>query len=207
MINGGNRLIDMTGLDRLIAFDEATGTLRCDAGVTIDELLRVTVPRGWFLPTTPGTRFVTIGGALANDVHGKNHHRAGSFGCAVKSFGLLRSDSAPRRVYPGEPLFNATVGGLGLTGIITDVEIEMARIGSAFLDIERIPYSNVREFFSLARDSVEGLSTLCLGSTAPTAAAPWAAVSFNGQLVPRRRFRGACQQSRACDPFDLPGAP
>lgn len=78
VINNGNTLIDMTGLDRLIAFDETTGVLQCEAGATIDEILQVMVPRGWFLPTTPGTRFVTLGGAVANDVHGKNHHRVGS---------------------------------------------------------------------------------------------------------------------------------
>lgn len=156
VINNGNTLIDMTGLDRLISFDQVKGVLRCEAGITIDEILQIIVPRGWFLPTTPGTRFVTLGGAVANDVHGKNHHRAGSMGCAVLSLGLLRSDTAYQRLLPGDPLFRATIGGLGLTGVITDVEIALTPIRSAFLDVERIPYGNIKEFFDIARDSVDG---------------------------------------------------
>ncbi len=156
VINTGHTLIDMTGLDRLIAFDETTGVLRCEAGATLDEILRAVVPRGWFLPTTPGTRFVTLGGAVANDVHGKNHHRAGSIGCAVRSLTLLRSDAPPQRLYPGQPLFHATLGGLGLTGIISDIEIALTPIKSAFLDVERIPYGNIAEFFSIANESTDG---------------------------------------------------
>ncbi|MBO1324026.1 FAD-binding oxidoreductase [Acetobacter sp. TBRC 12305] len=156
VINNGNLLIDMTGLDRLMAFDDTTGVLRCEAGATIDEILQVTVPRGWFLPTTPGTRFVTLGGAVANDVHGKNHHRVGSMGCSVRSLTLLRTDTGPQRLYPGDPLFHATIGGLGLTGVIADVELALTPIGSAFLDVERIPYGNIGEFFSIARESTDG---------------------------------------------------
>ncbi|GAB6854651.1 FAD-binding oxidoreductase [Asaia astilbis] len=153
VINSCNHLIDMTGVDRFHSFDEETGILHCDAGVTLDAVLRFSVPRGWFLATTPGTRFVTLGGALANDVHGKNHHRAGTFGCSVRSFGLIRSDGPPQRVERGGPLFEATLGGLGLTGIITDVEIELVRVESAYLNIERIAYGNIREFFALAHES------------------------------------------------------
>ena len=111
-LNSRGAMIDMRGLDRFIAFDAATGTLRAEAGVSLSQILAFAVPRGWFLPTTPGTRFVTLGGAVANDVHGKNHHRAGSFGRHVKSFGLLRSDGA-RCAVTGEDdpgLFAATVG-------------------------------------------------------------------------------------------------
>ena len=152
----GNRLIDMTGLDRLISFNRETGVLRCDAGVSIDDLLQVIVPAGWFLPTTPGSRFVTLGGAVANDVHGKNHHGAGSFGCSVRDIGLLRSDSGPQRLVPQDMLFAATLGGLGLTGIITDVELTLSSIGSAFLDVERISFADVGEFFDLAEESTAG---------------------------------------------------
>jgi L-gulonolactone oxidase len=152
-LNAGGRLIDMTGLDRLISFDREKGVLRCEAGASIDDLLQVLVPRGWFLPTTPGTRFVTMGGAVANDVHGKNHHQAGSMGCHVQNLTLARSDSAPRRLAPGDELFDATLGGLGLTGLITEVELQLAPIGSAFLDVERIAFSNVAEFFGLAEAS------------------------------------------------------
>lgn len=149
----GARLVDMTGLDRFIAFDRANGIVQCDAGLSIDDLLRVIVPVGWFPSTTPGSRFVTIGGAIANDVHGKNHHRSGSFGCSVRSIGLARSDGSVHRLRPQDPLFAATLGGLGLTGAITDAVFSLAPIESANLDVERIPFANVGEFFELARES------------------------------------------------------
>ena len=79
-LNDGGILLDARGLDRFIAFDAANGVLRCEAGVLLGEILDLVVPRGWFLPVSPGTQYVTVGGAIANDVHGKNHHRAGSFG-------------------------------------------------------------------------------------------------------------------------------
>ena len=91
-LNDHGILVDTRGLDRFMAFDARTGTLRCEAGVLLSEILELVVPRGWFLPVTPGTQFVTIGGAVANDVHGKNHHRAGTFGRHVNCFELLRSD-------------------------------------------------------------------------------------------------------------------
>ena len=112
-LNSQGGTIDMRNIDRLVQFDAANGILRAEAGLSIEQILAVTVPAGWFVPTTPGTRFVTLGGAIANDVHGKNHHRAGSFGCHVNSFGLLRSDGQHRIVSPtNDPVsFAATVGG------------------------------------------------------------------------------------------------
>jgi FAD/FMN-containing dehydrogenase len=156
-LNSDGAVIDMSGLDRFIAFDAASGTLRAEAGASLSQILALTVPRGWFLPTTPGTRFVTLGGAVANDVHGKNHHRAGSFGCHVKSLGLLRSDGTRRTVTSDDDrgLLEATIGGLGLTGAIEWVEIDLARIPSAYLDVETIPYLDLREFWALAGESVE----------------------------------------------------
>src|SRR6185437_5151168 len=91
-LNDGGALLDVSGLDRLIAFDEVNGLLRCEAGVTLAAILAVTVPQGWFLPVVPGTRWVSVGGAIANDIHGKNHHRAGTFGRHVTQFELLRSN-------------------------------------------------------------------------------------------------------------------
>jgi FAD/FMN-containing dehydrogenase len=91
-LNDGGTLLLTRGLDRFIAFDPTTGVLRAEAGVLLSEILALIVPQGWFLPVTPGTRFVTLGGAVANDVHGKNHHVAGSFGEQVRRFELLRSD-------------------------------------------------------------------------------------------------------------------
>ena len=155
-LNLGAGLVRTRGLDRMIAFDRDTGVLRADAGVSLDEVLRVAVPAGWFLPVTPGTKFVTLGGAVANDVHGKNHHVAGSFGSHVTRFGLWRSDRGDLVCSPQEnaDLFALTIGGLGLTGVITWVEIRLERIASSMLDVENLPVEDLEEFFSLADRSV-----------------------------------------------------
>ncbi len=156
-LNGAGALIDMSGLDRFIAFDAATGVLRAEAGVSLSEVLRLVVPKGWFPPTTPGTRFVTLGGAVANDVHGKNHHGAGSIGRHIRAFWLLRSDRGGLTVTSEtEPaLFASTIGGLGLTGVIEWVELQLVRIGGAYLNVEIVPYDNLDAFWSLAEESVQ----------------------------------------------------
>ena len=157
-LNGAGALIDMCGLDRFIRFDFETGVLRAEAGVSFSDMLRLVVPKGWFAPTTPGTRFVTLGGALANDVHGKNHHCTGSLGRYVRSFGLLRSDRGRLTVTPdGDPaLFSSTIGGLGLTGVIEWVELQLVPIGGAYLDVETLPYHRLDEFWPLAEESTSG---------------------------------------------------
>ncbi len=156
-LNSSGVIVDMAGADHFIAIDAAAGVLRAQAGVSLSQVLQLTVPKGWFLPTTPGTRFVTLGGAIANDVHGKNHHRAGTMGSNVTALGLLRSTGERLTIGPGSSpeLFAATVGGLGLTGIIEWVEIRLVRIDSAYLDVEIIPYDNLDTFWSLAEASVE----------------------------------------------------
>ncbi len=124
-LNEGGVSLDMSHLRRFISFDEEEGILCCEAGVSLAEVLELVVPRGWFIPVSPGTRFVSVGGAIANDVHGKNHHRAGTFGCHVTRFELLRSNGE-RFVcspYENSELFRATIGGLGLTGRISSTSI------------------------------------------------------------------------------------
>ena len=91
-LNDGGTLLHTRGMNRFVAFDDTGGVLRCEAGVLFSEILAFAVPRGWFLPVVPGTQYVTVGGAIANDVHGKNHHRAGTFGAHVVELELLRSD-------------------------------------------------------------------------------------------------------------------
>lgn len=154
-LNSTGAIIDATGLDRFIAFDSRSGRLRAEAGMSLSEVLRLVVPKGWFLPTTPGTRFVTLGGAVANDVHGKNHHRAGTFGANVRGLGLQRSDgqrlTLSAAVQP--ELFEATIGGLGLTGVIEWVEVQLVPIRSAYLDVEILPYDNLDAFWQIAKDS------------------------------------------------------
>jgi len=122
-------------LNRLLSFDEETGILRAEAGVTIADLLETFVPRGWFPPVTPGTKFVSLGGCVAADVHGKNHHRAGAFGAHVLALELALPDGTRRRCTPESDadLFRATVGGMGLTGIILEVTLRLRRIETAFM--------------------------------------------------------------------------
>lgn len=157
-LNSDGALLDMGGLDRFISFDPVDGRLIGEAGLSLSKILQIVAPRGWFLPTTPGTRFVTLGGAVANDVHGKNHHRAGAFGNHVLSLGLSRADGERMVLSPTQnfDLFAATIGGLGLTGVIEWVEIQLARIDSTSLDVDIIPYGNLDEFWALADESVAG---------------------------------------------------
>lgn len=156
-LNDGGTLLDMVLLNRFIAFDEESRLLRCEAGVTLANILKLTVPRGWFLPTTPGTKFVTVGGAIAKDVHGKNHHRAGTFGCHVARFELLRSNGERLICSPDENanLFRATIGGLGLTGMITWAELRMRRVAGPFIAKEQIRFRCLDEFFDLNAESDE----------------------------------------------------
>ncbi|HYH08184.1 MAG TPA: FAD-binding oxidoreductase [Thermoanaerobaculia bacterium] len=150
-LNNGHALLDTRELDHFRAFDDATGVLDCEGGMTLAEILRVFVPRGWFLPVTPGTKFVTVGGCIANDVHGKNHHRAGTFGRHVRSLELVRSDGSRTRCAPGDPMFAATIGGLGLTGLIASAEIQLRRIESAEITVERVPFRSLDEFEALSK--------------------------------------------------------
>jgi FAD/FMN-containing dehydrogenase len=155
VFNSAGGLVDMRPLDRLMSFDGEQRALRAEAGITLSEIMRFAVPRGLFVPVTPGTRFVTLGGAIANDVHGKNHHRTGTFGRHVAALGLVRSDGA-RVIGPDTDadLFAATVGGLGLTGIIEWAEIKLQPISSAYIDVEILPFANLEQFWKLADASV-----------------------------------------------------
>ena len=150
-LNDGGALLLTRGLDRFIAFDPTTGVLRAQAGVLLAEILALIVPQGWFLSVTPGTQFVTLGGAIANDVHGKNHHVAGSFGCHVRAFELLRSDGNHLLCTPEQNTewFQATVGGLGLTGLIAWVEIQLQRIANPWIVAENRRFASLNEFLAL----------------------------------------------------------
>lgn len=126
-----------TGLNRMLSFDKTTGLLHTEAGASLGEIINAVLPHGWFLPTTPGTKYVTVGGAIAADVHGKNHHADGTFGTWVREFTLLLADGSLRRCTPEEntPLFWATIGGMGLTGHIADVLIQMKSCPSAYYQV------------------------------------------------------------------------
>ena len=154
-LNDQGSLIDGKKLNRFISFDRQNGLLKVEAGVMLSDILALTVPNGWFLPATPGTKFVTVGGAIANDVHGKNHHVTGTFGCNITQFELLRSDNQRLLCSPTEnkDYFAASIGGLGLTGMITWAELKLKRIQSPYIDCESIKYKSLSEFMSLSEES------------------------------------------------------
>lgn len=141
--NAGGSVLDMTGADRVLDADPVTGEVEVEAGVSLDRLMTLFVPQGWFVPVTPGTRYVTVGGAIAADIHGKNHHRAGSFAQHVAWVDLLLADGTVRRVGPDRDadLFWATAGGMGLTGVILRARVRMKPIESSRLvvDTDRTP--------------------------------------------------------------------
>lgn len=169
-----DRVIQTLSMDRFISADWSTGQIVVEAGVTLAQILEVVIPRGWFLPVTPGTQFATVGGAIANDVHGKNHHRRGTFANHTPRFGLLRSDTGAHVCSSLEnpSLYAATIGGLGLTGIITWCEINLIPVNSSAIDSTKVRFDNLKEFFSLSEEldqqheySVAWIDCLAKGSS------------------------------------------
>ena len=136
--NPGGLVLETTRADRIHSFEPATGRLHCEAGLSLAEILRVFVPRGWFPPVTPGTKFVTVGACVACDVHGKNHHRDGSFGSFVDRVTLCTADGRLVECGPDREreLFLATLGGMGLTGLIVDVTLRLRRVESPWIVLE-----------------------------------------------------------------------
>src|ERR1700751_1749126 len=154
LLKDGNLLLT-TAMNRLIDFDAETGLLTAESGVTLAQILDFAVPRGFFLPVSPGTKYVTLGGAIANDIHGKNHHIAGTFGCHVPQFELVRSDGTRLRCSPTEnpDMYSATIGGLGLTGMITWAQLRLKPIVSRKIDYQGIHFHGIYEFLDLTAQS------------------------------------------------------
>lgn len=154
-LNDGGRVLCTQFLSRVQKFDIKKGILRAESGITLDKILELIVPKGWFLPVTPGSKFVSLGGAVANDVHGKNHHHSGSFGAHVRRIGLKRSDGETLLLSTGQnrELFNLTISGLGLTGFIEWVEIQLLPIQSRNMEVENFPYDSLGSFFELSEVS------------------------------------------------------
>ena len=206
-LNEGGTLLATRGLNRLVAFDRETGVLRCEAGVSLAEILDFAVPLGWFPPVLPGTAFVTVGGAIANDVHGKNHHVAGTFGHHLRRFELLRSSGERLECSADENagLFRATIGGLGLTGLVTWAEIQLVRVPSAWFDVETVRMDDLDHFFALSGESaasheytVAWIDALASGSGTGRGLFMRANFApFGGPRVPPRRGLPV--------PFDFPG--
>ena len=147
-----DQVLAMAGMDRIIAADWSTGLITAQAGLTLDALIRLALTHGWFLPVSPGTKFVTLGGAVANDVHGKNHHVMGTFGRHVRRLSIFRSAQGVVDCSPETDavLFNTTVGGLGLTGVILSVQLQLRRVRSGRIQQRSIKFGNLDEFFALS---------------------------------------------------------
>src|SRR5690349_114385 len=153
--NAGGLVIDMTALDRIHSIDPDTAVADVDAGVSLDQLMKAALPYGLWVPVLPGTRQVTIGGAIANDIHGKNHHSAGSFGNHVVAMDLLVADGTIRTLTPDGPeseLFWATVGGVGLTGIVVRAAVKMKRTETAYFVVDADRTANLDETLALFTD-------------------------------------------------------
>src|SRR5215471_18913217 len=146
-LNRDRGVICQTRRNRFLGFDTAQGILECEAGVSFQDIIDVFLPRGWFLPTTPGTKYITVGGAIAADVHGKNHHGDGSFGKFVLDLKLLTASGDVITCSPTEnaDVFWATVGGMGLTGIIVSARMQLIKIESAFFEITYRQTANLDE--------------------------------------------------------------
>ncbi|MGW0813565.1 FAD-binding protein [Streptomyces viridiviolaceus] len=188
--NAGGAVLDMTGLGRIHAIDADGGTVRCDAGVSLHRLMEVLLPLGWFVPVTPGTRYVTVGGAIGADIHGKNHHVSGSFARHVLSLELLTADGGIRTVAHGTPLFDATAGGMGLTGVILTATVRLQPVETSLMTVDteragdlddlmaRLTAGDHRYRYSvawidlLARGAATGRAVVTRGDHAPLDALP-----------------------------------
>ncbi len=149
--NDQGHLIESRRHGRILAFDPGTGMMTCEAGVTLRAVLERAIEHRFFLPVTPGTAFVTVGGAVANDVHGKNHHARGTFGNHVTAFRLLRSTGERLTCSPVEnpELYAATIGGMGLTGLILTVDLRLMKVPSPHVQQHAIRFENLDRYFAL----------------------------------------------------------
>jgi decaprenylphospho-beta-D-ribofuranose 2-oxidase len=203
--NGGGAVVDMTARHRVLSVDTDTGLVEVEAGASLEDLMRLLLPLGLFVPVTPGTRQVTVGGAIAADIHGKNHHVDGSFGRHVTTLDLLVADGSVCRLTPQSELFWATVGGMGLTGLILRATVRMTTVESAYclVDTERcadlddvlgrMADGDHRYTYSvawidcLARGSSLGRSVLTRGRSAPRDALPRGLRGRELEFRPRRQ--------------------
>ena len=149
--NDQGKLIESRVRTRILGFDPGTGIISCDAGVTLHSILETAIPHRFFLPVTPGTASVTVAGAVANDVHGKNHHARGTFGRHVRSLTLLRSNGEMLACSPAEnrELFYATIAGMGLTGLILSVDLQLMKVPSAHIQQHAIRFDTLADYFGM----------------------------------------------------------
>lgn len=153
-LNLGGRVLLTERVNRMLELDIEQGVLHAEAGTTLAEILEIIVPQGWFLPVTPGTKFVSLGGCVAADVHGKNHHRDGSFGGHVLEIGMILADGSRLSCSPDNnpELFRATVGGMGLTGIIGEITLKLVRIENGGMLVRHHAAGDFERLFGLMQD-------------------------------------------------------
>ncbi|WP_210593865.1 FAD-binding oxidoreductase [Streptomyces sp. GESEQ-35] len=207
--NAGGAVFDMTGLDRIHAIDADGGTVLCDAGVSLHRLMEVLLPLGWFVPVTPGTRYVTVGGAIGADIHGKNHHVSGSFSRHVLSLELLTADGEIRTVGRGTPLFDATAGGMGLTGVILTATVQLQPVRTSLMSVDTERATDLDDLMArltatdhLYRYSVAWIDLLARG------AATGRAVLTRGDHAPLDMLPARARRAPlAFRPTQLPAAP
>ena len=142
-------IIKSINYNSIISFNEEQGTLEAQSGVLLKDILKLIVPKGWFLKVTPGTKYITLGGAIASDIHGKNHHIDGCFSESVISFNLMLPDGSIENCKKGEELFLASCGGMGLTGVILDAKISLMKVNSKYINTVSIKTNNLKETFDV----------------------------------------------------------
>lgn len=214
-VNAGNRVLDLTQMNCMLGFDAGTGVVECEAGVSLEALIDTFLPRGYFLPVTPGTKYATVGGAIANDVHGKNHHAVGSFGNFVESFRLMTAEGNLLDCAPDQnsEVFWATVGGSGLTGAIVSARVRLQPVETGYVTVDYERCKNLDDVLARAHDGDDryqysvawidclakggslGRSVLMRGNHTPLSGLPTA---LSGNPYPGTARRMAI-------PFDFPG--
>jgi FAD/FMN-containing dehydrogenase len=206
LLKDGNLLVT-TGMNRLIAFDPETGLLTAEAGITLAQILDFAVPRGFFLPVSPGTKYVTLGGAIANDIHGKNHHVAGTFGCHITQFELVRSDGTRKLCSPTENLdfYAATIGGLGLTGFISWATLRLKPIVSRMIDYEGIQFHGIDEFLDLTNQSKDIEYTVSWVDVTSTGRNFCRGIFMQGDHSTKKAELKPSPEPRLVFPFEAPG--
>jgi decaprenylphospho-beta-D-ribofuranose 2-oxidase len=200
----GGVVISTARLNRIIGLDPATGLVTCEAGVSLEQLMVAGLPAGWFVPVSPGTRQVTVGGAIAADVHGKNHHVAGSFARHVRSFDILLPGGELRTVTEGSDpeLFWATAGGMGLTGLVVRAVIQLKRVATSRLRVDTVRTADIDETMATLaeHDRVFGYTVAWSDSLARGA-------SLGRSVITSGDFAGPADLPRGADPFAFrPGA-
>ncbi|MDH5784999.1 MAG: FAD-binding oxidoreductase [Chromatiales bacterium] len=214
-LNTERQVVLTERLGRLRSFDAQSGVLRAEAGLTMQQLIDFSLPQGWFPSVTPGTQFVSLGGCVAADVHGKNHHHDGAFSTSVMGFELIDADGGRRWCSREENFdaFAATVGGMGLTGIIGEVELQMRRVESAYIQATHHAADNLHAAFELFEQHYDATYSVAWIDLQARGAAQGRSVVMLGEHAPLERLSAAQQQSpfaikaRANRrvPFEMPG--